>query len=91
MYQLYYERDGEKAIAILDKNKELIKNESERLYYMKGNSKYTSKNILKQTINILAELRTNGYGDKPGADLFAPDSVASKAREVYDFFLEIKP
>lgn len=82
LYELYYNKNGVNALANLEKNKVLIKQELDSLKAAGGNKAYIHDDLRRVLDNMIYDMWINKY---PGDG--NPDKTTSdKSYEIYDFF-----
>ncbi|MFT6068981.1 MAG: hypothetical protein ACJAT2_002226 [Bacteriovoracaceae bacterium] len=85
-YQLYYEKNGDAAVSILDANKELLKNEYEKMEAKSEHTNYMVAELKETTYNFIFDMWVNRYGANPKVEANSNESVAAKAYKLHQFF-----
>lgn len=81
LYEIYYNQDGEKAVALLEQNREVIKKELDSMKKMSGDYQYVhddTKNVLDK---IIFELWINKYPDSANSE-----KISNRAYELNTYF-----
>lgn len=78
-YQLYFEKDGNKAISILEQNKELLREEFKNLEAKKGNTNFVANNLKKSTSRVIYDVWINHFSENHS-------SVSDRAYQLHLFF-----
>jgi hypothetical protein len=82
LYELYYNKNGVSAVANLEKNKKLIKQELDALKTAGGNKAYIHDDLRRVLDNMVYDMWVNKY---PG-DASPNHSTSDKSYELFDFF-----
>lgn len=77
LYELYYNKSGAAAIALLEKNKAAIKQELSKAKKGSGNNPYVHDEIRTVLDNMIYEMWLNNYPDKQTSD---------QAYQLFEFF-----
>lgn len=85
LYQLYYSKNGVRAVDALEKNKKEIKQELQQMQKKTDDGKYVFDSTRMVLAGLLYEMWVNGY---PDGDLDDPQSPQYRAYELSEFFKE---
>ncbi len=85
-YHLYFEKDGEAAVSILNKNKDLLKNDLKKMDEASQGTNFMVSELKESTYNLIYDMWVNRYAPNNKIDPDSPESVSRRAYELHNFF-----